>query len=72
MCSGNCEGAAYSPACSISQDRQWSAASGRLPGAPTQEVATMQRIPLTSRDDVLSGFAHDLRTPLMAIRTSTL
>jgi signal transduction histidine kinase len=29
----------------------------------------MQRIPLTSRDDVVSGFAHDLRTPLTAIRS---
>ena len=29
----------------------------------------MERIQLTSRDDVLSEFAHDLRTPLTAIRS---
>lgn len=29
----------------------------------------MQRIPSTSRDDVSARFAHDLRTPLTAIRS---
>ena len=29
----------------------------------------MERVPLTSYDDMLSGIAHDLKTPLTVIRS---
>jgi signal transduction histidine kinase len=39
------------------------------PAPLMQEVAIMERVRLTSHDDVLSGIAHDLKTPLTAIRS---